>query len=1269
MKPILCALLAATCLTLATAQTDGPVSREAETDRSLMPKVETGALEFLKKYPEYDGRGTVVAIFDTGVDPAAAGLQKTSDGRPKIVDLVDGTGSGDVQTSTVRKLDDGLLEGLSGRELKVGSDWKNPTGEYHVGIKPAYQLFPPELVTRRKQERRKEWNKKHAATEAALRQNIATWDSDHPSPSERQKLEKSDLQVRLEQLRELAKSYDDPGPVYDCVVFHDGERWNAVIDTDEDADLGDEKVMTNFRAEQQYATFSAESQLNFAVNIYDEGNLLSIVADGHPHGTHVAGIVAGYYPDQPELNGVAPGAQIVSIKIGDNRLDGMETSEAFERALSAVLENECDLINMSFGEPTKLPDRGYLPELFSRIVNENDVIFVSSAGNSGPALSTVGAPGGTTTAVLGVGAYISPAMMESEYAMREQLEELPYTWTSRGPTMDGDMGVDIFAPGGAIAPVPNWTLQRNMRMNGTSMASPNACGNIALMLSAMKAQNKLYSPHSVRRAIQNTARPIEGHDVFAQGPGLLQIMPAYDYLLENAESNGEQLRYDVRVLSLHNARGIYLREPSETSHPVDLSINVRPVFPEDADNRDKVDYEMHVALEATEDWVQTGSGFVLTHGGLMFSVRVDPTRLAPGVHFAEILGHDSTTKNRGPIFRIPVTVIRTVPSASQAGVAIEERLSLQPGQVERRFLAVPEECTWADVSLKLETEGNSRVIVMHTVQASPGESFEDGERNEFIPMQPGVEVVRSLPVTAGRTLELCLSQYWSSLGPSQLSFKVNYRSLVPNKRDVTIGPGEAGTLVELHSNYEKVSVSPSAKLTTLRKTLRPASAKIEPLSADRNTQFTGRQIYRLLLTYRFKQDAKGSVTPRLLSKDDLLYDSTAGAHLWMLYDSNKRLITTDDIWPDAVSLEKGDYTLRVQIRNTDVELLDSLKSVLLSLDHSLSSPISASIYPTRMAADSGGGKFTGTTLEPSESLSLWIAAPTKGQLPAGASAGDILLGTISYGDEDAVTPGEGKRPGGYPFRYVVPSSSTGTGAGSTASKIDPKELENSIRDFMVEQLKKFPTDKQDEAFEKLANELLEVSPNHLPVLVARLHRLDDEERRKEQLDKVVAAADAVIDQIDTDKLAVHFGRNVNEDDPVAKKAHAEMQKQRETLVDALYRKGRALGYMELPEVIRKHPIRDRKAHDAAFEKNFDELRKWVDTTEREYVLLHVRRARRRGELGTALKLLNKYIKSGDSSYWLYKKKHDVLEDLDWDFQKEQAARRLLIRFPKDYAPF
>ena len=101
---------------------------------------------------------------------------------------------------------------------------------------------------------------KQRQLENKLRSQIENFVKDDKDKTQ---IDKAELEKRLEALLAAGKSYKDPGPLYDCVVFRDGEHFRAVVDTDEDGDLADEKAMTNYRVAREYAQFDKVSLLNF----------------------------------------------------------------------------------------------------------------------------------------------------------------------------------------------------------------------------------------------------------------------------------------------------------------------------------------------------------------------------------------------------------------------------------------------------------------------------------------------------------------------------------------------------------------------------------------------------------------------------------------------------------------------------------------------------------------------------------------------------------------------------------------------------------------------------------------------------------------------------------------------------------------------------------------------------------------------------------------------------------------------------------------------
>ena len=58
-----------------------------------------------------------------------------------------------------------------------------------------------------------------------------------------------------------------------------------------------------------------------------------------------------------------------------------------------------------------------------------------------------------------------------------------------------------------------------------------------------------------------------------------------------------------------------------------------------------------------------------------------------------------------------------------------------------------------------------------------------------------------------------------------------------------------------------------------------------------------------------------------------VYDGEMEQQMYMLFDSNRKLLGTGDIYPAAVQLSKGEYTLRLMLRHDSPQLLDKFRAL------------------------------------------------------------------------------------------------------------------------------------------------------------------------------------------------------------------------------------------------------------------------------------------------------------------------------------------------------
>lgn len=645
------------------------------------PSFETGAVDFVKEHPKADGRGVTIGILDSGVDLGHPALQKTTTGERKIVDWVTATDPvSDSDRTWLR-----MTASVTGPTFTIGGrTYSAPDGSYKI------QLFSED------------------ATKGG----------------------------------DMAGDLNRDGDTTDVwAVLYDPVAGTVRVDLNNDADFRDDAVMKPYKDGHQVGYFGKDDpatdvveRIPFVVEtrkdvVYnaagDKADYVNIGVIESEHGTHVAGITAANGLFGGKMNGAAPGAKIVSSR-ACTWTGGCTNIALTEGMTDLVVNRGVDVVNMSIGGLPPLNDgNNARARIYKRLIDMYGVQLVISAGNNGPGVNTIGDPG-LADHVISVGASVSKETWAANYGsnVTKKYDMMPFS--SRGPREDGGFTPTLTAPGAAINSTQTWLPGGPVKeagydlpagysmLQGTSMASPQAAGATALLLSAAKQQHIELPPADLRTALTSSATHIEGVPAHAQGAGLINIVDAWKLIAKQGAPAHEysvkapvDTAIDFALETPGFGTGLYDREgglKAGQTKSYDVTIT-RTTGPDKA--------VTHQLSWKNNDgtFALTGSSAVSLPLGKPVTVKVRAKPGSAGVHSAILQVDDA--KTTGVDQQILATVVVSN-DLVKPGYAFTASGSVQRNGTTSYFVNVPEGAKTLEVAMSaLRSGSQTRFISIH----------------------------------------------------------------------------------------------------------------------------------------------------------------------------------------------------------------------------------------------------------------------------------------------------------------------------------------------------------------------------------------------------------------------------------------------------------------------------------------------------------------------------------------------------------------------------
>ncbi|GAA2257140.1 serine protease [Streptomyces ruber] len=657
--------------------------RKTPAENPYNPSFETGAVDFVKQNPKADGRGVTIGVLDTGVDLGHPALQKTTTGERKIVDwvtatdpIVDGDGTWRMMNTAV-----------SGPVFTWGgATWKAPAGDYRI------QRF----------------------SENVTAGGDANGDVDRDGDTT-----------------------DSWGVLYDAAAG------TVRVDLNNNNDFTDDTPMKPYKDGYQIGYFGTDDPSTeiaerqpFVVEIRKDvptdpyggawvGKTADFVNIGiieSEHGTHVAGITAANSLFGGKMNGAAPGAQVVSSRACIFGA-GCTNVALTEGMIDLVVNRGVDIVNMSIGGLPALNDgNNARAELYTRLIDTYGVQLVISAGNSGPGANTIGDPS-LADKVISVGASVSRETWAANYGSEVKKKYNMFPFSSRGPREDGGFTPTLTAPGAAINTIQTWmpgapvaeagyTLPPGYGMlQGTSMASPQAAGAMALLLSAAKQKDIDLTPAKLRTAVTSTADHISGVQAYEEGVGVLNVVDAWKSIRKGATAHEYTVKapvdtaIDYALKTPGFGTGLYDREGGlEAGQQKTYDVTVTRT----TGSERPVRHELHLENNSGKTFRIVGDDVVSLPLNKPVTVKIAAKPRSAGLHSAILEVDDPRTE--GIDKQVMNTVVVSEP--------LQHTFSAK-GKVERNdptsyFVTVPEGAKTLEVAIGgLRTGSQTRFIAIH----------------------------------------------------------------------------------------------------------------------------------------------------------------------------------------------------------------------------------------------------------------------------------------------------------------------------------------------------------------------------------------------------------------------------------------------------------------------------------------------------------------------------------------------------------------------------